>query len=97
MSKANPNRVRAEVRVMWPGGPSRKWSPVKCTEAHDFYEDPRDATLRGYTGSYVCQGCGVPTVGVQRLGEEYKGLPVWVCGPCRDAESANKVRRGAAA
>ena len=48
----NPDtvQVKAEVRVMWPDGPSRRWSSVRCSEARDPYGE-KD----GYVGNYVCQ------------------------------------------
>lgn len=100
--KLSGPRVEAEVRVMWPGGPSRQWSKTRCSEAPMPYGESD-----GYAGSYVCQGCGVPTVGVQRVICRAQTASRWLCAGCRDekpqrAESterttAPEVRRGVAA
>src|SRR5215469_16960575 len=67
--------VAAEVRVMWPGGPSRMYSPVKCSAAPIGYADG------GFVGSYVCQKCGQPEAGVYRV-KAGAQTGMWICGRC---------------
>ncbi len=89
----NPDKVHiaAEVRVMWPGGPSRRWSAVKCSEASLQYGEDG-----GYAGSYVCQGCGEPTVGVYdvpgRLEQRPQVARTWVCAECRTSLKPKKEK-----
>ena len=85
MFEPNPNRVRAEVRVMWPGGPSRRWSKTRTSEASMPYGEDD-----GYVGSYMCQGCGEPTVGLQRVICRAQGAGKWFCAACRDAERSKE-------
>lgn len=86
MFTPNPNRVRAEVRVMWAGGPSRRWSAQRCSEA----PDPHESKIGGYTGSYVCQACTLPAVGVQCVKPRSGGASLWLCASCRDLQKPKK-------
>ena len=76
-----PNGVRAQVRVMWAGGPSRRWSKTRCSEATMPYGEND-----GYAGNYVCQGCGVPTCAIQRVIRGVQEASRWLCAECRDTD-----------
>lgn len=83
----NPDtvQVKAEVRVMWPDGPSRRWSSVRCSEARDPYGE-KD----GYVGNYVCQACTLPVMALYcvKAGREVPAR--WICAGCLDAEKPKK-------
>ena len=38
-----------------------------------------------FSGSYVCDGCQVPTVGVYRVKQWCHGQIQWLCAACRGA------------
>jgi len=81
MFEPNPNRVRAEAREMWPGGPSRRWSKTRSPEATMPYGENG-----GYVGSYVCQGCEESTGGVYRVICRSQVARKWLCAACRSIE-----------
>lgn len=61
---------------MWEGGPLRQFSN-KQAKSHYIAYSAR--FLKGYAGSYVCEGCLTPCPGVYRV----EPLGIWVCGGCR--------------
>ena len=79
----NPNMIQAEVKVMWPDGPSRMWSAVRCGGAAMPQENG------GFAGSYVCQACEVPVAGVYRVFCTVRLRERWLCAACRTGEKAN--------
>ena len=83
MFERNPNKVavETEIRVMWPSGPSRRFSQVSNSQAKTPLE------TGGYAGSYVCQECGDNCVGV------YETPFGWVCGGCKDARRVKSTRK----
>jgi hypothetical protein len=62
-----------QVKVMWKGGPLRRWSASKTTLAPLGFSDG------GFVGSYVCAECSTPCEGVYYVREVLK----WLCGPCK--------------
>jgi hypothetical protein len=65
---------QTEIRVMWPGGPSRLCSDEKGSRAAFPY------CTGGYVGVYVCQACGVSVAGV------YRSQQRWLCAGCFEAK-----------
>ena len=73
-----------EIKRMWPTGPLRQWSndPVhrnswnlyQCNSSH------------GFVGSYVCDDCREPVVGVYRQKRSEK----WLCKACHVATGGSK-------
>jgi hypothetical protein len=68
-----------EVKIMWPNGPSRAWSPVSRSGARTPY------ATGGFVGAYVCQGC-------QATGGVYEaklpsGKAGWFCSECINPRS----------
>lgn len=75
---------QTKARVMWPGGPTRVWSPAR----HPKAKMPLDSG--GYGGPYVCQGCNRPCAGVRPVKVGLQGARKWVCGSsCRPSSKAN--------
>ncbi len=68
---------------MWAGGPLRQFSRSQVTSHYKAYSG---RFLRGYAGSYVCDGCQVPCAGI------YRGKLQWLCGGCRE-ETAKLIVR----
>ena len=64
------------VRRMWEGGPLQQFASRPLGGNWMWYSNP---LLTGYVGSYVCDRCQEPTVGVYR---QHNGAE-WVCGGCR--------------
>jgi hypothetical protein len=64
------------VRRMWEGGLLRQFRDKQAANHYIAYSSP---ILKGYAGSYVCDGCLRPCAGVYRA----KALRVWLCGLCR--------------
>jgi hypothetical protein len=88
----NPDKIHipAQVRIMWPGGPSRRWSPVSgCSEARMPYGEKGE-----FCGQYVCQGCGEATSGVymvpQAPKQDRQGPAPWLCAECRTLAKPQK-------
>jgi hypothetical protein len=80
----NPEKeqIKAGVKLMWPEGPSRRWSSIRCGEARLPYENG------GFVGQYVCQGCKEPTVGVYRVISRGQVAILWLCAECAKMELA---------
>lgn len=80
MSAAIPavsEQAQASVRRMWPGGPLRRWSAARgagCTM-------PLDSG--GYGGSYVCDGCRGPVVGLYSVIRGVQRRAMWLCAACK--------------
>ncbi len=64
--KASPVGAR-----MWHGGPLRRWSPVRTASCQ------MPLASGGYGGSYLCDGCQKPVVGI------YRAREAWLCAACK--------------
>src|SRR5215469_16942691 len=71
------------VQRMWPDGPLREFSE---TRPNSRWKTHSSRFLRGYAGSYVCDGCLSPTQGVYRV----VSLGKWLCGPCKEKIKSQK-------
>jgi hypothetical protein len=80
-----PVTPEPEHRVMWPNGPSRRFSEVRTTLTLLSYD------LGGFVGNYVCQGCEVPCIGVYRLNVRDSYARNWICDHCKKAKPSRKV------
>ena len=76
----NPNAIQPEAKILWPDGPTRLWSLIRCNGAHMPQHNG------GFAGNYVCQGCGEPVVGVYRVIHRVEVARNWICATCRDRE-----------
>ena len=88
----NPDRVEkpAEVKIIWSGGPSRRWSEERCPQATLPLE------TGGYSGMYVCQRCNEAVIGVYRVFSIPQTRHWWICGGCREFLTVRTPRKSAA-
>jgi hypothetical protein len=66
-----------ECRRAWQGGPLRQWSSIR------EHSNQMPHSAGGYSGSYVCDGCLMPVVGVYRAIHRVQGQQSWLCASCR--------------
>lgn len=67
------NRVPEATR-MWSGGPLRLFSETRFSGSIQVESGQRT----GFAGSYVCDECKEPSIGVYAAG------PGWICAGCKD-------------
>jgi hypothetical protein len=90
MFPRNPDKIRipAEVRVMWPDGPSRRYSETRIPEASLPYGENGC-----YVGNYICQHCTLPCQGVYGVKVGAQMAKKWLCSACLDASKPRKVAK----
>jgi hypothetical protein len=71
-----------EHRVMWENGPTRRFSDSRTSMPYD---------KGGFVGNYVCQVCNDPCQGVYIAKSSSRNAGRWICGDCRNAETAEKA------
>ena len=77
-----------EIRRMWENGPLRQWSATK----HGRWIPSANG---GYSGSYVCDHCRHPVVGVYRQTWPNVGVQDcqnWFCASCRSELRPKQVQ-----
>ena len=74
-----------EVMRSWPGGPLRRWSPVRQGQCK------MPLAEGGFGGSYVCEGCSEPVAGVYRVFDRVERQESWLCAHCKEQSDAHKV------
>lgn len=77
---ATATTFQPRIARMWLNGPCRYYSEQEFSSGSKLY-----GKVQGYVGSYVCEVCVKPTVGVYRLKAN-----IWVCGSCKQDFSTNK-------
>jgi hypothetical protein len=75
-----------QVKQMWPGGPLRRFSPIRKGGCQLPLEGG------GFGGSYVCEGCQVPVAGVYRVIDRVERRESWVCAGCKTQREEAKSR-----
>jgi hypothetical protein len=76
------------TRRMWAGGPLRRLSPIRSAGCQIPLEGG------GYGGSYVCDECLMPVVGVYRVIQGVQGRETWLCAACKDAARRTRKKKG---
>lgn len=72
IAPANASPITPTIIRAWSGGPLRYFSTIAFSNCVPYVT----SKLKGYAGSYVCELCKKPVVGV------YKGTDIWLCGSC---------------
>lgn len=75
----------SKVKRMWPGGPLRRWSPVRQTGCKMPLADG------GFGGSYVCEGCSEPVAGLYRMFDRVEQRESWLCVRCKTRSDETKI------
>src|SRR5215813_7051044 len=79
-------KPQAATRRMWNGGPLRQFSNTQAGGHYIAYSSP---ILKGYAGSYVCDGCQEPCAGVYLV----RPLEIWLCGACKKGSRPKNSRQ----
>lgn len=77
----------SEVKRMWPGGPLRRFSPVRKGACQAPLEGG------GFGGSYVCEGCQMPVAGVYRVIAGVQSRESWLCASCKAQPQRKRAAR----
>lgn len=72
-----PATLRVTARRMWPDGPLRQWNATRCPAAKMALDSG------GFGGSYICDGCQLPTAGLYRAIDRVQRRETWLCAQCR--------------
>jgi hypothetical protein len=81
------NSATNGARQMWEGGPLRQFSD---TQRGGHYIAYSSAILTGYAGSYVCDRCRRPSVGVY-LSHPSETENEWLCGGCKKRKHVSEA------